>query len=67
MADTQPTQAELDAAMIATGYRYTDPVDDTAHPRITSPDVDDPPDAFPASWGTEPTERDQAAIDAGNA
>lgn len=47
-------------------YRYTDPVDDDAWPRITAAD-DDPPDRFPDGWGDAPTERDQAAIDAGNA
>lgn len=48
-------------------YRYVDPVDDPAWPRITATDPDDPPDAFPRGWGAAPTERDQAAIDAGNA
>jgi hypothetical protein len=49
------------------GYVYTDPVDDDAYPRITTADPDDMPDAFPENWGAAPTERDQAAIDAGNA
>lgn len=47
-------------------YVYTDPVTDDAWPRITEA-ADDLPDAFPDGWGDEPTERDQAAIDAGNA
>lgn len=48
-------------------YVYTDPVDDPAWTHITEPDDDDCPDCFPGSWSSEPTERDQAAIDAGNA
>jgi hypothetical protein len=48
-------------------YVYTDPVTDEAWPGITAPDDDNPPDCFPDGWGSEPTERDQAAIDAGNA
>lgn len=48
-------------------YVYTDPVDDETWPRITEPVDDDMPDAFPPTWGGAPTERDQAAIDAGNA
>lgn len=59
------TRAELRAT--APGYRYTDPVTDPDWPRITEPDDDDPPDVFPPGWGSGPTERDQAAIDAGNA
>lgn len=47
-------------------YRFTDPVDDDAWPRITAYDEDEAEDAFPEGWGSEPTERDQAAIDAGN-
>lgn len=49
------------------GYVYTDPVDDPQFPRVTAADLDDLPDAFPDGWGEAPTERDQAAIDAGNA
>jgi alpha-amylase/alpha-mannosidase (GH57 family) len=48
-------------------YIYTDPVADDAWPRITEVTDDDLPDAFPDGWGDGPTERDQAAIDAGNA
>lgn len=48
-------------------YRYTDPVDDPQWPGITEATDDDVPDAFPHGWGAAPTERDQAAIDAGNA
>lgn len=47
-------------------YVYSDPVDDSAWPRITAPE-DEAPDAFPEDWAAAPTERDQAAIDAGNA
>lgn len=47
-------------------YTYTDPITDPDWVHITEPD-DDAPDAFPDSWSSEPTERDQAAIDAGNA
>lgn len=64
----QPSAAELAAALAATGYRYSDPVADPEHPRITAVDeLADPVDAFPPGWGDEPTERDQAAIAAGNA
>ena len=45
-------------------YVYTDPVDDVEWPRIVEPDE---LDEFPDGWGEQPTERDQAAIDAGNA
>lgn len=48
-------------------YVYTDPVADPDWPHITDPDDDDCPDCFPDTWGAAPTERDQAAIDAGNA
>lgn len=47
-------------------YVYTDPVDDPSWTRISEP-TDEDPDAFPQGWSSEPTERDQAAIDAGNA
>jgi hypothetical protein len=47
-------------------YVYTDPTMDTDAVRITEPgDVD--PDAFPDGWAGQPTERDAAAIVAGNA
>lgn len=51
------------------GYVFTDPVDDERYPRITAPADDEPcsSDAFPDDWGKTATERDQAAIDAGNA
>ena len=49
------------------GYVYTDPIDDSDWSRINEPDDDDSPDCFPDSWGAAPTERDQVAIDAGNA
>lgn len=52
-----------------TKYVYTDPVEDDDYPRITEPEQADlcAGDHFPDSWGKAPTERDQAAIDAGNA
>jgi hypothetical protein len=56
----------VDGAVEPVGYTYTDPVGDSAFPRITEP-TEDVPDAFPENWGDAPTERDQAAIDAGNA
>ncbi|WFG44374.1 hypothetical protein [Pseudonocardia alni] len=48
-------------------YVYTDPVMDPTSPSITEPDDDALPDVFPEGWGEAPTERDQAAIDRGNA
>lgn len=66
----QPTDDELEAALEHTGYRFTDPVSDDNYPRITEHDPDTevhPHDLFPRSWGSEPTWRDQQAIDAGNA
>jgi hypothetical protein len=48
-------------------YAYTDPVDDDDWPGITAHDPETVVDFFPETWGEEPTERDQAAIDAGNA
>lgn len=65
----QPHSDEVEAAVAATGYRYTDPVHDEQWPRITAPDDADgcANDRFPDDWGSTPTERDQAAIDAGNA
>lgn len=53
-----------------TRYVYTDPVEDDDYPRITAHESDEPcsSDLFPEDWGSKgPTERDQAAIDAGNA
>jgi hypothetical protein len=46
-------------------YVYTDPVDDPAFPRITEP-TSEVPDRFPHDWSQQPTERDHAAIAAGN-
>lgn len=40
-----------------------DPVADPAYPRITEYDPATDPE-WPEQWGSEPTERDQAAIDA---
>lgn len=51
-------------------YVYTDPVEDPAYPGITAmvpKEHGGPPDAFPEGWSSEPTERDLAAIEAGNA
>ncbi|BBG01536.1 MULTISPECIES: hypothetical protein [Pseudonocardia] len=48
-------------------YVYTDPAHDPAWPHITDHTDDTAPDCFPDTWSSEPTERDQAAIDAGNA
>lgn len=45
----------------------TDPVHDPAWPRITEASDDEAPDRFPDGWGEAPSDRDQAAIDAGNA
>lgn len=50
-----------------TEYVYSDPAEDDDWPDITHYDPDDPGDEFPESWSNEPTVRDQAAIDAGNA
>lgn len=58
---------EVEAALEAVEYSYTDPVDDPDYPLITDYDPEDPPDAFPDTWGQELTERDQAAIDSGAA
>jgi hypothetical protein len=66
MASVQPSDAEVLAAVARTGYVYTDPVD--AHvPGITAMRPDEVLAVPPPTWGLEPTERDQAAIDAGNA
>ena len=60
----QPDPNEIGDADPDTGYVYTDPVADDTFPRIVEAvDLDD----FPEGWGAAPTERDQAAIDAGNA
>lgn len=61
------TEEELEAALRETGYRYTDPVNDPRFRRITAHDPERVVDAFPENWGAEPTARDQAAIEAGNA
>lgn len=50
-------------------YKFTDPVEDEDFPNITKYDPDKeicPDNLFPPAWGSEPTERDQAAIDAGH-
>jgi hypothetical protein len=65
----QPHANELEAAVAATGYRYTDPAADDAWPDISEYNADREPcpdDLFPPSWGATPTERDRAAIEAGN-
>ena len=54
------------AAQVALAYRHREPATDPAWPQITDA-PDELPDAFPDNWGAEPTPRDQAAIDAGNA
>jgi hypothetical protein len=67
MTSVQPTDAEVAAAIARTGYVYADPVD---HPRVTGITADGPDQDLavpPPTWGLEPTPRDQAAIDAGNA
>lgn len=66
----QPHPDELEAALESTGYCYSDPTTDDEWPRISAHDPDReicPDDLFPPGWGAQPTERDQAAIDAGNA
>lgn len=67
MAGVQPSDAEVAAAVARTGYVYTDPVGDPRFPGISAVDPDHVPDVPPPTWGFEPTQRDQAAIDAGNA
>lgn len=63
-----PTSPDLDLGGVADRrYVYSDPTTDAAWPRIAQATDDDVPDCFPAGWGGAPTERDQAAIDAGNA
>ena len=59
------TDDDTGDALAATGYVYDDPVTDPAWRRIGPHDHD--PAAFPDGWGEQPTPRDQAAIDAGNA
>lgn len=57
---------ETHHALRTLSYHHSDPVKDDAFPGITALDGD-ADDAFPPDWGTEPTERDAAAISAGNA
>lgn len=59
------TDRDAAAALDETGYLYSDPVTDPDWRRISPHDHDLV--AFPAGWGLRPTERDQAAIDAGHA
>lgn len=67
-ADADPATTMLPVIEAPTlGYRYSDPVDDPDWPRIQAATDDDEPDEFPDTWSSEPTQRDQAAIDAGNA
>jgi hypothetical protein len=64
MAGVQPSDAEVRAAVQTTGYVYRDPVGEGGITAVGSgPPLDEPP----PTWGLEPTARDQAAIDAGNA
>lgn len=67
MTSVQPSDAELAAAAARTGYAYTDPIGDPRVPGIVGVDPADVLDRPQANWGLEPTPRDQAAIDAGNA
>ena len=67
MAGVQPSDVEVRAAVVRTGYVYSDPVGDARVPGITAVNPDQVLDVPPATWGLEPTPRDQAAIDAGNA
>jgi hypothetical protein len=68
MAGVQPSDAEVRAAVLRTGYVYSDPVGDARVPAgITAVQPDQVRDVPPPTWGLEPTPRDQAAIDAGNA
>jgi hypothetical protein len=66
VTSVQPSDAEVAAAVARTGYVYTDPIDDTYVPGITVVDPDQVREP-PPYRGREPTFRDQAAIDAGNA
>lgn len=64
MAGVQPSDAEVQAAVVHTGYVYADPVGTDGITTVGSgPPLAEPP----PTWGLEPTPRDQAAIDAGNA
>jgi hypothetical protein len=64
MAGVQPSDAEAGAAVLSTGYVYSDPVGEGGITAVGSgPPLAEPP----PTWGLEPTARDQAAIDAGNA
>lgn len=45
-------------------YAYSDPITDAAWPRISAPDGELP--GPPPEWGRAPTERDLAAMRAGN-
>ena len=64
MAGVQPSDAEVSAAVLRTGYAYSDPVGEDGVTAVGSgPPLAEPP----PTWGLEPTPRDQAAIDAGNA
>ena len=67
MANVQPSDAEVAEAVARTGYVYTDPIGDPRVPGIIAVDPDHVSDVPPPTWGLEPTQRDQAAIAAGNA
>ena len=67
MAGVQPSDAEVRAALLRTGYVYSDPVGDARFADITAVEPDQIRDVPPPTWGLEPTPRDQAAINAGNA
>jgi hypothetical protein len=67
MSSVQPSDAEVAVAIARTGYVYTDPVDDPRVTGITAVNPDQVLDVPPPTWGREPTPRDLAAIDAGNA
>ena len=68
MTSVQPSDAEIVAAIARTGYAYTDPVGDPKVPGgVVAVEPDQVLDRPQANWGLEPTPRDQAAIDAGNA
>jgi hypothetical protein len=64
MTGVQPSDAEVRASVLRTGYVYSDPVGEGGIIAAGSgPPLAEPP----PTWGLEPTARDQAAIDAGNA
>lgn len=66
-ADT-PAVDEAYDALATDVLSDMDPAADPFWPGITELDESGRPDAFPPDWGEQgPTERDQAAIDAGNA